>query len=173
MGSLEKALKNYVTGSSRGWALIRHSGIYDLELLTGKIREWFLNRTYLMEEREHSEAVKTSGKELKFDIAAFRKVSDYVIFHIDIETVILRNLDILVEEDGKKVKKQQGDMDIRIKAYIGKNYQNTFKGGIQEFLRIIYERFIARSVLRNYRIKLSKETESLIEEIKEVLGMTK
>ena len=173
MGALEKALQNYVVGSTRGWALIRYSGTYDLQRLLDTIRSWLLDRKYTLADKEHTEIVKAAGKDIKVDTLAFRDVSDYVKFIIQVEIVILRNIDVMVEENGEKVKKQQGDMDVRVKAFIDKNYKKTFKPGFQEFLRIIYEKFIARRILRNYKIKLSNETQSLIDEIKGVLGLTK
>jgi len=65
-------------------------------------------------------------------------------------------------------------MDIRVKAFIDKNYKSTFKDeGFQKFLRFIYEKFISKLVLRNYRMKLTNEAEDLINEIKAILELTK
>lgn len=174
MGS-EKKLENYVMGSKRGAALIKYSGIYDLPLLVQSTRTWLLKREYLLIDKEHTEAVKTSGKEIKFDITAFRNVSDYVKFSIEIEIIILRSIDILVEENGEKVKKQQGDVEIRVKAFVQKNYKNTFKATskFQEFLRQIFEKYIVKSTLGKYKEKLLDEVQSYIDEIKECMELTK
>ena len=169
---LESGEENYVVGSKRGWALVKYSGTYDLKALTDAIRNYWMSHYYLINDKEHSEKVSSAGKEIKFDMEAFRGISLYLRFFVQVEVVIYRNVDVLVEKEGKKVKMQQGDMEVRFKAHLKKNYKGTFKsGGFQKFLRHIYERFIIPNSLRKYRFKLQKETEALMDEVKNVLAI--
>ena len=65
---------------------------------------------------------------------------------------------VLVEVDGEKVHKQQGDMEIKVRAYLSKDYKGTFKNSVfKKFLMHLYERFIARRELRRLRKKLRRE----------------
>ncbi|MEK6903541.1 MAG: hypothetical protein AABW64_02760 [Nanoarchaeota archaeon] len=172
---LETKTKNYVVGEDRSWATIKYTGVYDIQQLLSAITNWFGQRNYLRMDEEHTEKVGASGNELKVIMAAVRKVSWYVQFMIKIDIEVMRNIDVLVAKNEDKEKQQHGEIDVRIKALINKNYKNTFKdkstSKFQEFLRRIYERFIIPGTLKKYRRKLAGETESLIDEVKRTLGV--
>jgi hypothetical protein len=172
---LETKTKNYVVGEDRSWATIKYTGVYNLQELLSAMTNWFGQRNYLRMDEEHTEKVGAAGNELKVIMAAARKVSWYVQFIIKTDIEVMRNVDVLVVKDENKEKQQHGEIDVRIKAYINKNYKSTFKdkstSKFQEFLRRVYERFIISGTLKKYRRKLATETESLIDEVKRTLGV--
>tara|TARA_Y100000310_G_scaffold344346_2_gene456614 strand:- start:16371 stop:16898 length:528 start_codon:yes stop_codon:yes gene_type:complete len=170
----ESSSKNYVVGSERGWALIKYIGVYDFDLILKTITNEWGKKYYTLIDKEHSEKVNADGSDIKIDRVAFRNASWFVRFFMQVELVVPRNVNVMVEVDGKKVKKQQGDLEIRIKAHLEKDYKGTFKNSkFKKFLMHIYERFIAYQELRRLRNKLRRETEFLIEELKNVLDLNK
>lgn len=169
---LETETTNYVVGEKRSWAVIKYSGTYNLQEILSKVTDWLGKRNYFIIGEEHTEKVSGAGNELKVITKGSRKVSWYVRFGIQIDIEVVRNIDVLIEKEQGKEKTQHGELEVRIKAAIDKNYKNTFKNTskFQETLRRVYERFIIPGVLRNYRKKLAQEADDLIEEIKRILG---
>jgi len=171
----EKSLENYVFGSKRGFAIIKYAGIFDFADLIARIKKWSAQRYYGIGEKEHAEAVKPSGKDILFEFEGERKVTDYVKFEVIVKITILRLIDVIRETSEGKERKQQAEVEVGIKAWMVKNYKDTFKSEdkskIQEFFRQIYERFIAKRQLDNLKGKLVAEVLALGDEIKSSLNV--
>ncbi len=166
----EKQEEVFVIGAKRAWERIKYSGIYDLQRLLNLLKKYLLDRNYDLDQKEHTEKITTAGKESKIEWEAFRRVSDYVKFVIGFEVWILRNVEVVIEEDGRKLRRQKGDIELRFRASIKKNYRGPFgKGNAGEFLRQTYEKYIIKSVLEDYEDKIDKECRGMIEEAKEIL----
>ena len=162
----EKETENIVHGNKRAGFQITYDGVYDLDELLRAITEWFSQWVYDVAPEEHSEKVGGDGKELKIIIKAFRKVTEYVKFVVDVEIVILREVDVVVDYKGKNLKQQKGEVQVRVKTMMQKNWMKTFSDK-QEFLRQTYEKYIMKKTLSNYEDKLRLEGDSLIRLIKE------
>ncbi len=165
----EKSDEVFVLGGKRGWASIKYSGIFDLHALLNAVNGCLGARKYFPVQVEHSEKVTPSGREVIFEIQPFRDVTEYVRFSIDIVIVILRMVDVLVEEQGHKIKKQKGDVEFMLKASIKKNWKKTFSPAPSgEFFRKTYEKYIVKKQLSDYEDKLEAEAKELINEVKDV-----
>ena len=169
----EKQEKINVHGGSINWVRLKYSGLYDIEKLMGAARQWFLDHKYIVIESEHSEAVKGSGREIRFEWKPERKVTDYIKFMFEFEVVILREVDVVVEEQGRKNKMQQGDLELRFRTAMAKNYRKTFKGVGKEFLRQTYEKYLIKRELEGYEAKLNSEGDEFWDLMKQVLGSFK
>ena len=104
MGKEQKETEVYVIGDKRGSARIDYSGVFDMVGLLGSIKNFFIKRRYAFLQKEHSEAVKTSGRDFKFEINPFRNVNDYMRFYFLVTIEGRRCVEVLVEEDNRKVK---------------------------------------------------------------------
>lgn len=171
----EKKTELDILGSKKGAVLIRYNGIFDLQQVIIAIKTWYAKHYYDVAEKEHTEAVKPSGKDLVIEFNAMRKVTDYIIYKVDVKILILRSVDVIVETEHGKEKKQQAEVEIQVRSFMQKNYKNTFKrkdeSKFQEFLRQVYERFIGRKTLEDYKNKITMESLAFVEEIKEVLNV--
>ena len=166
----EKTETVYTHGTAVAWIRLKHSGLYDLEALLGAAKGWFLGHKYYLIDTEHTEGVKSSGKEIRITWTAQREVNDYIRFKVEFEVVVLREIDVLVEENGKKTKKQQGDVEVRFRAAMLKNYRKTFRGMGKEFMRQTYEKYLIRRELDAYQQKLTTEAQEFWDAMKGVLG---
>ncbi len=162
----EKERENIVHGNKRVGFQITYDGVYDLDELLRAITGWFSEWMYDTAPEEHSEKVGSDGKEMKIIINAFRKVTEYVKFTFKIEIVIYREVDVVVDYKGKNLKQQKGEVQVRVKTTMQKNWMKTFSAR-QEFLRQTYEKYIMKKTLSNYEDKLRLEGDSLIRLIKE------
>lgn len=171
----EKKTEVYAIGSQKSFIVVKYAGIFDILELLSTIKAGYAKRYYDVAEKEHSEAVKSSGKELVFEFEGMRKVTEYVIFKIAVKMTILRLIDVLVETGDAKEKKQQAEININVKSWMVKNYKSTFKNKnkskFQEFLRQVYERFIGKEHLDDLKRKLTFETLGFIDEMKATLSV--
>ena len=145
---------------------IKKSGIFDLQQAYDIIHSWYLANQYLYVEKEQTEKVAPDGKEIKLVWMGFRKVDDYVKFWINVEVLLWRCIEVLVEEDGKQVRKVKADLEIRFSSRLEKNYLKKFKN---EFLRILYEKYLIKDRLEKQERKLSDETYDLNNSVKDRL----
>ncbi len=166
----EKKEEVFVHGGERGWTAIKYSGIFDLRELVNAINSCLSDRNYIPVQVEHSEKITTAGREVIIDIEPFRDVTEYVRFSLRVTIIVLRMVDVIVEEEGRKVKKQKGDLEFMIKSSIKKNWKKTFsKSSSGEFFRQTYEKYMAKKVLLGYEDKVEAEANEIINKVKEVL----
>lgn len=170
----EKKEEVFVLGGKRQLLRVTYSGIYDFKALIGNIKSYLNHKNYVIADEEHTESVKPNGREIKIVMSPFRDVDEYVKFKMNFIILFFRELDVIVEEDGRKVKKQQGDVEFWVKCSIQKNYKKTFaKSKFGEFMRQTYEKYLTKSRLENYENKLLKEAQDLVDEVKKSLGLLK
>lgn len=164
----EKSEKVDVHGP--GYFRLKHSGLYDLHSLLQQATSWLLEMDYIPSKAEHTESVKSSGKDIKIIWTPFRNVTEYLRFSMTIEFLIFRQIDVVVEEKGGKAKRQQGDLEIRYKSEMVKNYRQTFRGAGKELARQTYEKYLIKRELEEYEEKLRNEGDILLDHFKRVLG---
>jgi hypothetical protein len=163
----EKSLKLTVVP----WVTIHYKGILDFNRLHSDLRKWFSAHKYYFVEKNMTEKGTGYGKEeVEFEWDAKRKVDDYVRFIIEVHFKIHRLVDVLIEENGKKVKRQRGDFFIRFKGSFEKNYNKTFSSHpLSNFTRELYEKYLIKGRLLNYEGKIWAETNDLIDHTKNIL----
>tara|TARA_Y100000310_G_scaffold284376_1_gene307108 strand:+ start:1890 stop:2405 length:516 start_codon:yes stop_codon:yes gene_type:complete len=161
----------YVFGGKREYYQLKHSGLFNINKILKELKSELKRLKYDIEDKDHSEGVKASGKELLVELKCSREISEYVKFNIGIIIMTLRQVDVMVN----KKKMQKGDFEFRFTAkmeknYEKKNYEKSFKktkaGEIQ---RHLYEKFIIPSKLDEGEDKLESEGKKFIDIIKENL----
>ncbi len=163
MGKERKA-RIYVQGKEKSYRSIFHKGIYDLSNIISISNSYLKQLKYDITDKKHEEKTKSSGREVKLDWIAEKKVSEYVKYIIELTILVKDQIDILF---GKK-KLQKGRMEVLIKAYMDKNYKATFKDSkLSEALRRIYDKFIAKKTLDDYEDALKDESNELARLVKE------
>ena len=158
----------------RRFPRVEYSGIYDFELLIEMIKTWFDERFYVRINTEHTEAFKPQGRDIRIQMSPFKNVTPYVRYFIQFDMEFWREIDVMVKEDGKQVKKQRGDMDFRFKAFFLKNFKQTFPSNkFGNFFRELYEKYIIKQELKNHEEQLREEVYELMDKVKEILGLYK
>src|SRR3989338_6534208 len=103
---------------------IRSKSIFNLQELYDSVIGFLRDHSYYIIQKGQTEKTKSDGKEIETEWKVTRKI-DHFLF--------LRLNNILVEEDGKKVKKQAAEIQIMINSLLEKDYYKKFK--TREFLR--------------------------------------
>jgi len=125
---------------------------------------------YKIKEDLYNEKLSSNGKEIIIKWEANKKVTDYFKFQIEMNWHILGMKDAEVEIDGKKVNTNKGEVEIKFKANIIKDYEKRWEDKpFWKFLRGVYERYIIRETVDEYEGDLEDDLKDIIKDIKAFL----
>ena len=95
--------------------VLRYKGVFDINELYKIVHDWLISRGYQVHESKYkSIMLQTGGKERSFDWNAHRKVTDFVMYWMNIHFQFQDVMDIEVVKDGQTKKLQRGLILIRI-----------------------------------------------------------
>jgi len=151
---------------------IKHAEIFDFKSIYNFVYEWLLSNEYIVAEKSYAEKIKPNGKEIEIEWAALRKVSDYFRFFLKFRWFIVGMTDVEVIKDSVKVKMNKGVFELKISAYLEKDYENKWETSFfSKFLRGLYDRYIIKSRIEKYEDKIGGELKELIAQIKAFLAL--
>lgn len=153
--------------------LIKKAGILDFDGMLALIPQFASQYNYDCFEKKHSEKTGSTGTYIESNWYMERKVTYYVKFIIEVEFLVRDMNNVVVEDsDGGKTKKNQGRVEVVFNARMQKNYLKNFsekKGEFSDFLRAVYEKYLAKQRLKSYEDKLEAEARDLLDDLKEKL----
>ncbi len=151
---------------------IKSSGktIFDMHELYKALIYWFEYNHYEWKETSFlNEEQPGGGKHIEITWECIKNVSPYINFVIKLEFLLFLG-DVEIEMNGKKIKKDIGSVEVRTGATIIKGESWEKSKGIT-FLRNVYERYLIRERIENYKKDLYTEAHKLYDEIKAFLEM--
>lgn len=155
--------------------VIKYKGVYDFEGFYRLIRKWFKERNYDFSEPLYKDKTGGAlGNEIELKLYGEKKVTEFVKYHIKLETWKIEMKEFDAKIDGETKKVTDGRMFVKItEVAVEFDWQNKFKSGWQDKLL----NFMIGKVLRRYyEIKfmgpLEGEAYDLHEKLKKHLGST-
>ena len=131
--------------------LVKHRGFFDYSKLLQAIRQWYVSDDYdvLNMPMYKQKFPTTTGVEHEFKIHGEKNVTEYVRFHMDIFMRVYNMRDIEIIHEGKKMKLQDGQVQIEVIPKLELDWQKRFSGPPpwKKFLAALDEFY------RNYIIK--------------------
>ncbi len=151
---------------------ISHKGLFDFDDVYKELKRWLMHSGYgdeskNLHEKAYLERIKGDSKQVDSKWTARKEVTGYFANVIEISFQALGVTDVEVEKDGRKVKFQKGKIDISITGILLKNKNKNWS----PLMCSIYENFVIRDRLENYRIALYSKVYSLHDEIKAILEL--
>ena len=154
----------FVVGNKKFYGQeIRKKGKIEIERFHNELIPWFQENKYDFTEKDLTGKDTSEGRDEKFEWVAQRKVDSYFKFYINVHCIIMR------------LKGDQGQIVLRFKGYLEKDYKEQFKrkyGKFGEFLRRLYERYIIPDKVDKMAGKVYSETNDLIDKAKGILNLT-
>lgn len=148
--------------------VIRWSGLFDLEEVYKKSKEWFDTRVMSFKEEKYIERVKPNGKQIEIKWKITKKEGNYIKKVIEIGILIIGLNKVEVEKDGIKMNLEKGDIEFQFSAYLIKNADDKFDD--EGLSKKIYE-MIYRRRIEDYKIDFYDSVYGLIEEVKGLMEM--
>lgn len=154
---------------------VKQTGIFDYKELYRFCYTWLVDKGYYVVEKSYSEKVGGGGaKEVEISWEATRKISDYFRFNLKLDWRIIgmTSVDVEDKETGQKKGMNKGNPEIKISAVLEKDYESKWEGNtFNKFLRGIYDRYIIRTRIEQYEIKIFSEADELLAQIKAFLAL--
>jgi len=152
---------------------IKQKGYWNYTDLYNFCFNWLKDEGYKLKEKEYVEKISSFGKEIILRWEASKKITDYFKHVIHVEWHILGMKDAEVEQDGKKVSTNKGEVGITIKASLVRDYEEKWENNpFYKFLRGTYEKYIIRTTVDEYEDDLEEKTKEYIKEIKAFLQLS-
>ena len=131
--------------------LVKHRGFFNYSNVLQAIRKWYVDDDYdVLNMPMYKQKFPTpTGVEHEVKIHGEKNVTEYVKFHMDIFLRVYNLRDIEIIQDGKKMKLQDGQVQVEVIPKLELDWQKRFIGPEpwKKFLKALDEFY------RNYIIK--------------------
>lgn len=133
---------------------------------------WLKDEGYSIAEDKYSEKV-SGAKEIDIEWKAEKKINDYYKNIIELKWKILGLVDAEVQENGKPVKTQKGEVKLKFAAVLESDYSDEWEASnFQKMMRGIYDKYIVRTTTDEFEDRLGGKAESLVEDAKAFLNLS-
>ncbi len=152
---------------------IKHKGIFTFASFYKFCYDWLVEETQLlMQETKYVEKITGDTKELDVEWEGFRKLTDYFRFDIKIVYQVLGLKQIEIVKDGKKIKTNEGQVEMKVKGTLVRDYQGKFETtGFQKFLRSIYEKWVIPSRIDQFEGRVIGDCDEFLGQAKAWLAL--
>jgi hypothetical protein len=151
---------------------IKNTGLFDFKEFYRFCYTWLVDEGYFLVEKSYSEKVGATGKEIEIEWNATRKVSDYFRNNLKIKWRILGMTNVEVDDNGKKLKMNKGQVEISVDAVLEKDWEHRWENSaFLKFLRGMYDRYIIRSRIEQYEVKIFAEGDEFLAQAKSFLAI--
>ncbi len=156
-----------------GMRRIKYKGLFDFEGLYHFFQRWMKDRYYEFHEKKYKQKPLTYFDEHEITWWAEKKVTDYIMYRIDIFIHLYEAEKKEVEIRGKKKKMMDTRMLIEINGHVitdysGKFEKSSFTKAIESFLN---KRILHKEILLKYLDSFDYELYDLEADLKKFLNM--
>ena len=149
---------------------IKQKAIFHFKDFYNFTYDWLIGEGYKVVEKVYSEEITGDSKKVEIKWEAKRKISDYFRFMVQVDWMILGLKSVEVQREGKKLKMNSGQVELKIKGVLVKDYEHKWEDRpVWKFLRGVYDRYIIKSRIEDYEDKLKDEVEEFIAQSKAFL----
>jgi hypothetical protein len=151
---------------------VKYDGLYNVQELYELIDRWFKEKAFDKRELRNQEHVRSTGKYVELVLFPWKKITDYARHAIRMEIKMLNVKDVIVERDGRRIKMQQGKVDIIIDGYLDTDYEDRWEQKpFYFFMRTLFDKFIYRTYSTQFEELLVENCGQLHQAIKSFLNL--
>ncbi len=123
-------------------------------------------------EKKYQEKLAGDAKEVEIEWEGYKKVTDYFQFKVVVKWRILGLKNVEINQGGKKIKTNEGSVEIRLAGTLIRDYEGKFeKDAFRKFLRSVYEKWVIPSRIDQMEEKLFSDSNEFLEQAKAFLTM--
>jgi len=151
---------------------LKQKGYWNYADLYNFCFNWLKDEGYDLKENEYTEKLSSFGKELVIKWEAEKKITDYFKNVVEVEWHVLGMKDAEVEQDGKKVSTNKGEVKLTIRANLVRDYEERWEDkAIWKMMRGIYEKYVIRTTTKEYEDDLEDKAKEYLRDIKAFLQL--
>ncbi len=153
---------------------LTHKGFWNFKEFYEFCFDWLQNEGWYLAEKEYKEKISAIGKNVEIKWEATKEITDYFKYKLKLNWQVLGLVDAEVEEEGKKIKTNKGEVKITFEAILMKDYESKWEDKpIWKFLRGTYDKYIIKTTAEEQAAKLIGDTNELIGQVKAFLNLGK
>lgn len=151
---------------------LKHKGFFNFQDFYNFCYGWLRDEGYDVIESEYNEKITAGGKEIVLKWKAIKKVTDYFRNVIEINWRIIGLQDAEVERDGKKEKTNKGDLEMKFKGTLERDWEHRWESTpTYKFMRSIYDKYIVKSTTDQWEDKVIEKCVGFVDQIKAYLAL--
>jgi hypothetical protein len=149
-----------------------YDGLFNYREMFRIMEFWLRDKFYDKFEKRNEEYVTPEGKQLDIEFVPWKKFTDYYKGVIKIEIMGHELKEVMVEQQGKKVKMHRGKIEIKLTGYLIVDYFGKWNNPIHYFIRDLFDRFIYLPITKKYENMVRDHVDDLYAHIAAFLNMT-
>jgi len=151
---------------------LEYSGIFDTKALFKLIGSWFNQRQIQKRESKNFEQTLADGKYIEYEIAYWKKMSDYHRFIYKIRALFSGLKKVEIVQDNKKVKVMQGKVIFYLDGYIEHDYEHRWEWApMLQFFRVMFDKFIYKYYTERFEQRITYDMHSLYDDLEKFFNM--
>lgn len=123
-------------------------------------------------EKSYKEKIKGNEKDVEVEWEDKKEFNDYFRHDIKVKFAVKRLKDVEVQQEGKKIKTQQGEIEVSMKGTVVSDYDGKFDTTpFNKVLRSIYEKWIIPSTYEQVKEKIIGPCDDFLAQAKAFLDL--
>jgi len=153
---------------------VSFEGVFDAKGVVATMKDWAFDAGYFIIEKKHGESVTQEGKWVDMDMEAIKKLTDYAKSIVKIRLQFQDVKDIVVERDGKKVKVQEGKVELTLSGVLETDYEGRWESKpLFYVMRTIFEKYVLTPFVHGYERTVRHDLMLLKDNVKSYLNLAK
>ncbi len=130
---------------------LSYDGLFDLHELYSLVNQWLKDKGFDLREQRNQEQVRPNGKFIEVEMLPWKRITDYARHVIRLNIKVLNMKDVIVEEDGKRVKLNKGTIRVVMDGYLDTDYEDRWESKpFYFFIRTLFDKFVYRTYSTQY-----------------------
>jgi hypothetical protein len=152
---------------------VKYNGIFSFKDFYKFCYDWLTEEVGLdVSENIYEEKLSGDSKDIKIEWAGESKLTDYFRFDAKVDIVVRNLTGVEINQGGRKVKTNKGDVKVKIKGILVRDYEGKFEAtAFNKFLRSIYEKWVITSRVSQFEDKIVGSCDDFLGQTKAYLDL--
>jgi len=152
---------------------IKYNGIVDFPEFYKFCYNWLVDEVgLLVAEEKYAEKISGDSKNIDIAWSGSKKITDYFKEEVKITFQIIGLTKIEIVKDGKKIKTNNGSVEVKVKGVLVRDYEGKFETTpSKKFMRSIYEKWVIPSRLNEFEGKIIGDCDEFLSQAKAFLDL--
>lgn len=151
----------------------KYNGIFSFSDLYKFCYDWLKEETGLdISEDKYNEKLSGDSKKIDVEWTGEREFTDYFKAEYKVKFAILGLTEAEITKAGKKIKTNQGSVEISVKGTLIRDYEGKFETtATKKFLRGVYEKWVIKSRVDQFKEKIIGDADEFLGQVKAYLDL--
>lgn len=153
---------------------MKYDGIFNFKEFYQFCYDWLMEEIGLdkITESKYTEKITGNTKDITIEWNGRKEITDYFRFDIKVEFRILHLSKVELNQEGRKIKTNEGSVQIKIKGELVRDYKGKFEiNASKKFMRSIYEKWVIPSRIEEFEAKIAGDCDEFLSQAKAFLDL--